>query len=57
MGFGERERMLGVGVYTLQEAALYGRISSRKLSRWAFGAGHSPGQSHSQVSWVISLRR
>jgi len=35
--------LAGLGVYTLQEAALYGRLSSQKLSRWVFGScRHSP---------------
>lgn len=29
--------LLGLGVYTLQEAALYSYVSSNKLSRWVFG--------------------
>jgi len=31
------ENKLGVGVYTLQDAALYARVSSRLLSRWFIG--------------------
>ena len=31
------ETILGLGVYTLQEAALYSGISSQKLSRWIYG--------------------
>lgn len=35
--------LVGLGVYTLQEAALYSRLSSQKLSRWVFGSRrHSP---------------
>jgi len=32
-------QIIGLGVYTLQEAALYGSISVNKLSRWVFGVG------------------
>jgi uncharacterized protein (DUF433 family) len=41
--------MLGLGVYTLREAALYGGVSSNKLSRWAFGAGSYPSVFDSQL--------
>ena len=30
-------QMIGLGIYTLQEAALYSSVSSRKLSRWLYG--------------------
>jgi len=33
---------IGIGAYTLQEAALYGSLSSNKLSRWAWGMGVYP---------------
>ena len=36
----QANEIIGLGVYTLQEAALYGRISSNKLSRWIFGHGN-----------------
>lgn len=49
MGTDESEAMVGVGVYTLREAALYGGISSHKLSRWAFGAGRYPSVFDSQL--------
>lgn len=29
--------ILGLGIYTLQEASLYGGVSSQKLSRWVWG--------------------
>lgn len=31
------EEIIGLGVYTIQEAALYSGVSSRKLSRWLYG--------------------
>jgi len=34
-------KIIGLGVYTLQEAALYGGISSQKLSRWLYGTSVS----------------
>jgi len=34
----EHNELIGLGVYTLQEAALYGRLSPNKLSRWVFGS-------------------
>lgn len=33
------DKLLGLGVYTLQEASLYGRVSTAKLSSWVFGRG------------------
>jgi uncharacterized protein (DUF433 family) len=30
--------IIGLGVYTLQEASLYSKISSKKLSRWLYGS-------------------
>ncbi len=38
-----RDDLIGMGVYTLQEAALYSQISAHKLSRWMFGTSvHQP---------------
>lgn len=35
--------LIGLGVYTLQEASLYGSLSAQKLSRWAWGTrNYSP---------------
>jgi len=34
-------QMIGRGVYTLQEASLYGNIPANKLSRWVFGTNNS----------------
>lgn len=33
----QSNQIIGVGIYTPQEAALYGRLSVSKLSRWLFG--------------------
>lgn len=33
----QHNTVVGLGVYTLQEASLYTRISSQKLSRWLYG--------------------
>ena len=33
--------MLGSGIYTVSEAALYARVSSRMMSRWLFGSGNN----------------
>lgn len=33
----KQSELIGVGVYTLQEAALYGGLSSRSLSNWLYG--------------------
>jgi uncharacterized protein (DUF433 family) len=30
-------KLIGLGIYTLQEASLYGYLSPNKLSRWVFG--------------------
>ena len=30
-------QIIGLGIYTLQEASLYGSVSSQKLSRWVWG--------------------
>ena len=37
MGSQQHSELLGLGIYTLQEASLYGSLSSNKLSRWVFG--------------------
>ena len=37
MKYKQHDTIVGLGVYTLQEAALYSRISPYKLSRWLFG--------------------
>src|SRR5258708_7394859 len=31
------KQMLGSGIYTLHEAALYARVSAQMMSRWMFG--------------------
>lgn len=36
------EQMLGIGLYTPAEAALYARIALPTLNRWLFGAGGQP---------------
>ncbi len=41
MGKGNKSELIGVGVYTLQEAAFYNSISSKKLSRWLYGASNA----------------
>jgi uncharacterized protein (DUF433 family) len=39
----QHNELIGLGIYTLQEASLYGGITVNKLSRWLFGAGsYSP---------------
>lgn len=43
-------RLIGMGIYTLQEAALYGGLSSDKLSRWVFGTRKYPAVIESRVS-------
>ncbi len=40
---------VGIGVYTLQEAALYAGISSHKLSRWVFGSRNQQAVFNSQL--------
>jgi len=37
----QHNELIGLGVYTLQEASLYGSVSLNKLSRWVFGATNS----------------
>ena len=37
----QHNELIGLGVYTLQEASLYGGISTNKLSRWVFGTCNS----------------
>jgi len=46
---GMAQSTIGLGVYTLQEAALYAGISSHKLSRWLFGSGRYPAVFDSQL--------
>jgi len=41
--------LLGLGIYTLQEAALYSCVSSNKLSRWVFGTNKYPPVIDSQL--------
>lgn len=36
----QNSTIIGLGVYTLQEASLYGGIPSHRLSRWVFGVGN-----------------
>jgi len=36
----KNKELIGIGIYTLQEASLYGGISSHKLSRWVFGTAN-----------------
>ena len=38
----QHNELIGLGVYTLQEASLYGLLSSNKLSRWVFGTEQYP---------------
>lgn len=38
----QHDNLVGLGVYTLQEASLYSTISSTKLSRWIFGTDNYP---------------
>ena len=33
----QSNQIIGLGVYTLQEASLYGGVSNNKLSRWVYG--------------------
>lgn len=40
---------IGIGVYTLQEAALYGSVSPNKLFRWIFGTRIHPPVIKSQL--------
>ncbi|MBN1362941.1 MAG: DUF433 domain-containing protein [Sedimentisphaerales bacterium] len=42
--------LTGLGVYTVQEAAMYGRLSPQRLSRWLFGAGRYPPVVDSQLA-------
>jgi len=46
---GTTQSTIGLGVYTLQEAALYAGISSHKLARWVFGFGKYPAVFDSQL--------
>lgn len=36
----KHKNIIGLGVYTLQEAALYSHIKTHKLSRWVFGTSN-----------------
>ena len=46
----QHNELIGLGVYTLQEASLYGLLSSNKLSRWVFGTNKYPPVIESQLS-------
>ncbi len=46
-------QIIGLGVYTLQEAALYSYVSANKLSRWVFGQGDSPPVIESQLGNLL----
>ena len=49
VGASEGKCVIGLGVYTLQEASLYAGISSHKLSRWVFGSGQYQAVFDSQL--------
>jgi uncharacterized protein (DUF433 family) len=49
VGVSNQDRLLGIGVYTLQEAALYTQIASQKLSRWVFGSSKGEAAFDSQL--------
>jgi len=49
VGAGEDRCVIGLGVYTLQEASLYARISPHKLSRWVFGSSDQQAVFDSQL--------
>jgi uncharacterized protein (DUF433 family) len=38
----QHHKLIGLGVYTLQEASLYGSIKTNRLSRWIFGTRNYP---------------
>ena len=50
--------LIGLGIYTLQEAALYSGLTPNKLSRWVFGIEQSEPVIDSQLSdeRLISFR-
>lgn len=43
------DKLLGLGVYTLQEASFYGKVSSRRLSSWVFGSTKYAPVIHSEL--------
>jgi uncharacterized protein (DUF433 family) len=42
-------KYIGIGAYTLQEAALYGSLSANKLSRWVWGTEIHPPVIESKI--------
>ena len=45
----ETSNLLGVGLYSPAEAALYARVSSQTMSRWVFGSGQSESAIKAQL--------
>jgi uncharacterized protein (DUF433 family) len=50
MNNNQTNQIIGAGVYTLQEAALYSSISPHKLSRWIFGSSNCESVINSRLS-------
>ena len=44
--------LLGIGLYTTEEAALYARVSARMMRRWLFGAKDGEPVMHPQIGSV-----
>ncbi len=49
MGKKNKSVLIGIGVYTLQEAAFYSSVSSQKLSRWLYGTSNASPVVKSQL--------
>lgn len=46
----DQPNLLGIGIYSPDEAAMYARVATRTMQRWVFGDGSGSPVIHSQLS-------